>query len=540
MGLLEMSLTASILVVVVTLIRAVGLNRLPKTLFVALWGTVIFRLLVPVAIPVPFDPIFAVRELVGTPNVSRATAAVLTTAEPTLTSTPPVLPIVQTPAIPVNGAVYGQTLGVFPITLVWLVGALITLVFFAVIYYRSHRELRFATQIRDNAHLNEWLSEHRLLRPIAIMQSDRVTAPLAVGILRPRIILPLSMSLENTRLLRHVLLHEYYHIKRFDALWKILMIVALCIHWFNPLVWLVPVLANRDLELSCDELVLRRFGLHSREGYALSIIGMAEQRGGLALLHSGFSKNATKERIESIMKTKAISFTRTALSFILVPALAVGALMVYAGGSEPENMETDLVISERNLLDRYSNVYADDMSTAVGRFSGLGDPSDGAQAYSLTAEELIEATGYIPEGTTDDSPTMAALPNGQLAWPVPQASAISSPFGPRVNPLTEREEFHTGIDLPAPAGSDIVAAHYGVVMFSDWIEGFGNTIIIDHGGGLTTLYAQNHSNAVSVGERVTRGQVIGTVGSTGYSAGPHLHFEVRVNGAPVNPVDYLR
>ena len=128
---------------------------------------------------------------------------------------------------------------------------------------------------------------------------------------------------------------------------------------------------------------------------------------------------------------------------------------------------------------------------------------------------------------------------GQFAWPIPTHSHISSGFGPRPSPITGRDEFHTGIDIPAPTGTRIIAAADGYVRFVGWSGGFGNKIIIDHGGGYSTLYAHNSRNRVSQGDRVSRGDHIADVGSTGMSTGPHLHFEIRVNNASRNPSGYF-
>jgi len=128
---------------------------------------------------------------------------------------------------------------------------------------------------------------------------------------------------------------------------------------------------------------------------------------------------------------------------------------------------------------------------------------------------------------------------GIFAWPVPSSGRITSPFGYRNHPTRRRREFHTGIDIGARSGANILAAEDGTVILSGWHGGYGNTVIIDHGGGLHTLYGHNSRNLVSVGDRVTRGQVIALIGSTGVSTGPHLHFEVRLNGNAVDPMPYL-
>jgi len=130
------------------------------------------------------------------------------------------------------------------------------------------------------------------------------------------------------------------------------------------------------------------------------------------------------------------------------------------------------------------------------------------------------------------------LRNFPTLWPI--TAQISSGFGWRRNPMGGRGgEFHDGIDLRAPRGTSIRAAGGGTVDFAGWQGGYGNTVIINHGNGITTLYAHNANNLVSAGQRVERGDVIATVGMTGRTTGPHLHFEVRINGTAVNPRTYM-
>jgi murein DD-endopeptidase MepM/ murein hydrolase activator NlpD len=133
---------------------------------------------------------------------------------------------------------------------------------------------------------------------------------------------------------------------------------------------------------------------------------------------------------------------------------------------------------------------------------------------------------------------------GSMAWPVPSSHRITSPFGMRICPFHGRE-LHPGIDIgrataggPSLMGASIVAAGAGRVMYAGYRGGYGNTVIIDHGNGVATLYAHQSAIRVRSGQKVSKGQRIGSVGSTGNSTGPHLHFEVRVNGQPKNPLSY--
>ncbi len=127
---------------------------------------------------------------------------------------------------------------------------------------------------------------------------------------------------------------------------------------------------------------------------------------------------------------------------------------------------------------------------------------------------------------------------GKMTWTTPDYYDITSPYGMRVHPITGSQRVHTGIDIGAPSNASVVAANDGIVIFAGWNGGYGQCIIIDHGGGIATLYAHNNRLLVRVDQEVKRGQEIAKVGSTGLSTGPHLHFEVREKGVHVNPMRY--
>jgi len=129
---------------------------------------------------------------------------------------------------------------------------------------------------------------------------------------------------------------------------------------------------------------------------------------------------------------------------------------------------------------------------------------------------------------------------GKFCWPAPSYTRISSPYGYRIHPIFNTKKFHSGVDLAAPGGTNILAATDGTVKMAGWNGGYGNCVVIDHGGGVSTLYGHASKLLVSKGEKVTRGQVIAKVGTTGNSTGNHLHFEVLINGKTTDPMAYIK
>ncbi len=128
---------------------------------------------------------------------------------------------------------------------------------------------------------------------------------------------------------------------------------------------------------------------------------------------------------------------------------------------------------------------------------------------------------------------------GELAWPVPGYTKISSPYGMRTHPITKVYKLHTGVDISAPMGANFVAANDGIVVKAEYNVAYGKMVVIDHGGGISTLYAHGSEFLVKAGDQVKRNQAVLKVGSTGYSTGPHAHFEVRKNGVVTSPMPYI-
>lgn len=327
MGLLQMSFAGGVMILAVIVIRALAINLLPKKTFGVLWGIVVVRLLIPFSVP----STFSVYSLLGG-HVS----AIDDVKSPRATQVLPIGTTGQMTTMPGN---ISNVVSVW--TVIWAVGVLACAMFFAVTYWKCRQEFQTSLPV-DNDFIRNWLIAHQQRRVISIRQSSRFSAPLTYGIFQPVILMPTSTKWENTKSLQYVLAHEYVHIRRFDSIKKLVLIAVLCVHWFNPLVWAMYILANRDIELSCDEAVVRLFGENTKAAYARALISMEETRSGLTPLCNNFSKNAIEERITAIMKIKKTTiFSLVLAGFIVVGTATAFATSANAQPQQAESVEQD-------------------------------------------------------------------------------------------------------------------------------------------------------------------------------------------------------
>lgn len=303
MSLFEMTVSGGILILIITFIRVFAINRLTKRTFLILWGVALLRLLTPFSVSFKLSILAMVERtsvIKRAPAVSEMNKAVIHAAKQAARAAP---------------NVPGQDFSVW--RSLWLAGMIATLLFFVIAYIRHLRVFRSAVPV-ENSFIRDWLASHPLRRSVAIKEIGNITAPLTYGIFRPVILIPVGIDWEDTTTLNYAFAHEYTHIRRFDALLRLLLMTALCVHWFNPLVWVMVILALRDIELSCDESVIRELGLENRRAYALALLTMEETRQRFNAFVSGFSKNAAEERIRAIMTAKRPTIRRSAASVLLV------------------------------------------------------------------------------------------------------------------------------------------------------------------------------------------------------------------------------
>lgn len=344
MSLLQMSFLGTVIILLIVVLRAVLINRLPKKTFLILWWIALIWLLVPFSIK-SVTSIYSLLQSIYS-DINPVRTAQTTTFLPIHGNMPEI-------ANGLSEAMVQRTESISILSVIWLAGLLLCFGFFAVSYIKCYREFRFSLPV-ENDILEAWKEKHPLKRSLSIRQTETIAAPLSYGVIRPVILMPKNTEWKNIYQLRYVLEHEYVHIRRLDMLTKLIMIAAVCIHWFNPLVWVMYILFNRDLELSCDETVVRRFGMDIKSVYATALISMEEKKSGLTPLCNSFSKNAIEERIRAIMKIKKTSKFAVIISAVLVICVT-GGFATSASSLEKktetaqENGETTVALNEVNI-----------------------------------------------------------------------------------------------------------------------------------------------------------------------------------------------
>lgn len=495
MSLLQMSLSGAAIILIIVVIRAVMINRLPKNTFLILWGIALVRLLIPFSLPSELSIYSLVEKNPVFQNIlSESPAAnLLTLSNATISASG-------------NGfTATSQNNSSFTIwQIVWVSGVVLVSVFFIAVYIMCLIRFKNSAPI-ENDFVQKWLDTHKLKRKITVSQCDRISSPLTYGLFHPTILLPETTDWENKQQLKYVFLHEYEHIRRNDLIIKLMIIAVVCVHWFNPLVWVMLCLLNRDIELSCDEYVIRKSGKKSRAEYARTLISMEERKTSPLIICSNFSKNAIEERIVALMKYKHLSLFSVSLAFVLVLFVGFGFVTssAAAGGSSNSNGETLQTDGQLNTLD----------NTALS--------ADGHN--EIDSPTLPEQEKTISE---------------QTAWVWPTKSKdVSMYFGSQQN-AANITLYSDHININGESDDDVFAAIGGTVINASFDLEYGNYIVISGDNNTSVIYGHLKTILVSSGAAVNAGERIGTIGSTGQATGNCLLFAVFVGNEAVDPLNY--
>lgn len=487
MSFMQMSFSGAILILVIAVVRCFAMNKLPKNIFLVCWGIVLVRLLIPFSIPSTFSvySLFTVNEDVNSAIAESPIAGLLPVSE--------VGRIVETNNTPVPVA---ETTNFSILTVVYVAGCVLLCVAFLLAYVACYLKVKAARPV-SSEFISFWMKKHKIRRTIHICECDGISSPLTYGVMRPIILLPSSFDRSDYKQLHYILQHELIHICRFDFITKMLLVIVLCIHWFNPAVWFMYFLFNRDLELSCDEAVVRKNGFQSRKDYALTLITL-EERNSALLLCSGFSRNVSEERIKAIMKTKRLPLISYLTALLLVFSLCTGFM------TSAHALETDGTFQ---------------VDTPVT--SGHNQSGEDA-AITVEDDSHLQSEPSIPV-------------QQKWAWPT-LSTNVSTYFGVLSRPIGDIFVDH--INISCEEDDAVFSAITGTVIDAGFDEEYGNYIIIAGENNVKTVYGHLKTMLVTENDYVEAGERIGSAGNSGTATSYCLSFAVFVNDEAVDPMGY--
>lgn len=451
MTILSMSFYGAVMILAVSVIRAFLIHKLPKKTFLILWGIVMIRLLVPISIPSALSiytaagrvaqPFFEQSFLQDSKGTLKQNGDLTNTAQysgsnkSTVQNKIDFNSEVQDNAVKYNGIQYSTIKTVlfgkeFNLAVViWMTGIIISGLSFVIPHLRCRRENRMSLPIKEEFSKSLDLNLIKVRRKIRIRQSDRIGTPFTYGILRPVIILPKTFEWSNRIRLNYVITHELMHIRHFDALVKYLLALTLCIHWFNPFVWVMYILANRDIELACDESVIHTFGERRRSAYAMTLIDMEAVKSQANILCSSFNRNSVEERIRAIMKMKKSSKAVTVLAGALVLSVTI-AFTTSASPVESINAVSNSAESKSRNSERI---------VAITEVAEVTKVVEDAEAESLVEEEAEQEAESLAAEGAEQVPEFAGELQEEQAY-----AAEEKPFSELEGEFQKMAEFLTG------------------------------------------------------------------------------------------------
>lgn len=291
---------------------------------------------------------------------------------------------------------------------------------------------------------------------------------------------------------------------------------------------------NVDIRKAKDNIAQIESDINENEALLKERLRVMYKTSDIAYLQIIFESNNIKELLSNLHNIQRIvNYDKELLSKLEESRKKTEAQRVILEESKAEMTQ----IQEKVKLEQ-----AEIESNLNVQMQEKGKITQDIEKLKLQEQELQKESLAIEKRIQQLTTTSSTKPysGGIMGWPLSVKGKITSPFGSRTNPISKQREYHQGVDIAAPKGTPVLAAGDGTVISSQYQNSYGNVIMVDHGGGIVTLYAHNSSLVAKKGTKVKKGQTIAKVGSTGYSTGNHLHFEVRKNGKTVNPMSYIK
>lgn len=413
MELIQMNLIAGILIIGIILFRQVFVNRIPKRVMMILWGIVVLRLLFPSSIPLPLQEVGGLMSRAQAVYVTAAIDAADMAEAEQQPGTDTVVFVVEEAAK--EG--WGKAL-----TVVYLLGTAAMILGSVYLYVRDGRFFRESLPMgeKERQYLVGRLvpeeKEQKYLKKVGFRISDRTATPVTYGVFQPAIVFPKGIFLKEEKELRFCLLHELVHIKNHDNLRKLVVHAALCIHWFNPLVWVMYFLVNRDMELLCDEKAVRKCRAN-RQDYALALLSLAERRTMGFRTALGFGKNAVKERILAVMsagKPTAGSILAAVLAIGLALTLFLSSQMVIAFASTETAAEYTVTMGSTTDIGYYDG---NEQTYAYGE----GEPQKQI-GVAIFSDDILAYDAMGSAETTVDADTAEA--DAATVWEIADETSL--------------------------------------------------------------------------------------------------------------------
>lgn len=328
-----MTLYSSLAIAVTMLLRLALKRPLPKTVFPAFWALIMVRLLVPFSISSPLS----------------YRAPVLPTLKPSVPFeiNRPNAPAGQMTMVPAQTV--PQLDWSVIVSILFCIGMVVTIVVFLLQKRHYDKKLRDCLPLTENQAVNACLREMGMEKTL-VFTSDHITTPLVHGLINPKIYMPAEMNFTESKLVRHILLHELTHIKHGHNWLKTVMLVVLCLNWYNPLVWMMAYCMGADLESACDAAVMKKTSGNERHDYAKSLLAMSLTEKRSALIYSSFAKTAVEQRIKGVLRYRRASSLALAVSVLLLGASTVAVATVGQAEFSPELSSHHQTASGRWLL----------------------------------------------------------------------------------------------------------------------------------------------------------------------------------------------